>query len=176
MKLFNSVNDPSTKGERPRERRALLAARALIDRMRAMYRELEQLTGAPIAAHRALTVIGAEPGIAAAKLAVAIGMRKSALSHVLKYLVERDWAERVRDAADQRSVRLFVTPEGRKLLQATSGRAVGTLQRSVARLSDEELAGLALGLESVLKHLPEVSPTVAVRRPRSRAVKRPARP
>ncbi|HEX5688471.1 MAG TPA: hypothetical protein VFX76_00615, partial [Roseiflexaceae bacterium] len=63
-----------------REQRALLAARALVDRMRTLYRELEQLTGTHIAAHRALTCIGSEPGIAASKLASALGMRRPALS------------------------------------------------------------------------------------------------
>jgi DNA-binding MarR family transcriptional regulator len=142
------------RGER--EQRALIAARALVDRMRAMYRELEQLTGAPIAAHRALTCINAAPGISASHLATALGMRRSAMSHVLNDLDERGWIERKRDEVDQRSVRIHVTAEGRKLLHATSGKAVGNLQRAVSRLQDAELESVAAGIERMLEHLPDL--------------------
>ena len=166
MQLSKPVNG-SQKKQRPksrialgeereaREQRALVAARGLIDRMRVMYRELEQLTGAPISAHRALTCVGGEPGITASKLAIALGMKRPAVSHVLKDLVERDWIERVRHDADQRSVHLFVTDEGRKLLKATSGKAVVTLQRAMGELSDSELEWLAKALKKLLAHLPE---------------------
>ena len=136
------------------ERRALLAARALVDRMRTLYRELERLTGAPIAVHRALACIGAEPGIAASKLATAVGMRRPALSHVLRGLVDRGWVERVRSDSDQRSVRVYLTTAGRQLLGATAGRAVGALQRAVRQLPNDRLEGLAEGLEDMLTHLP----------------------
>lgn len=136
------------------ERRALLAARAFVDRVRTLYRELERLTGAPIAVHRALACIGAEPGITASKLALALGMQRPALSHVLRGLVERRWVERVRSDADQRSVRLYLTAGGRELLAATAGRAVGALQRGVRQLPVGSLSGLAAGLEGLLTHLP----------------------
>ncbi len=168
MQLFNSLNSsqfdqgPKARGtpRAAREQRALLAARALVDRMRTMYRELEQLTGAPITAHRALTCVGSEPGIAASKLAASLGMKRPAVSHVLKDLVERGWIERVRHDDDQRSVRLFVTQDGRKVLMATSGKAVATLQRAVSRLSDGELTSLAVALKTLLSHLPDVAPRV----------------
>lgn len=146
------------------ERRALLAARTLVDRMRTLYRELERLTGAPIAVHRALASIGSEPGIPASKLAAALGMQRPAVSHLLRYLAERGWIERVRNDADQRSVRIFITPEGRLVLKATSGRAVGTLQRAVGHLQEDELAALARGLETLLAHLPDSLPKKVSRR------------
>src|SRR5688500_15792959 len=83
-------------------RRARLAARALIDHVRSRYRELEQLTGAPITANRVLVCLGEEPGITASRLAGALGMQRPALSQVLKGLVERGWIERERDESDQR--------------------------------------------------------------------------
>ena len=48
---------------------ALLSARALVDRMRKFYRELERMTDAPITVHSALACIGEEPGIPASRLA-----------------------------------------------------------------------------------------------------------
>ena len=149
------------------EQRALLAARALVDRMRAMYRELEQLTGASIAAHRALTCIHGTPGIAASQLAAALGMGRSAMSHVLNDLDERGWIERRRDAEDHRSVRIHVTGEGRNLLRATSGKAVMNLQRAVSQLQDAELGSVAGGIERMLQHLP-ASPAGRVRKVRKK--------
>lgn len=40
------------------EHQSLLATRTLVDRMRSLYRNLERLTGAPVAFHRALTCTG----------------------------------------------------------------------------------------------------------------------
>ena len=147
---------PSAGGSRSDlERQALIASRALVDRMTVLYRELERMTDTPIALHRALASIGGEPGIPASRLAELLGIQRPAVSHVLKALVARGWIERVRNVEDQRSVRLSVTRQGQAILNATSGKAVGTLQRCVRRLSADELTGLATGLAALLRHLPE---------------------
>lgn len=157
------------------ERRALLATRSLVDRMRTLYRELERLTGAPIAVHRALACIAEEPGIKASGLALALGMQRPALSHGLRGLVERGWVERVRSDSDQRSVRIYLTAAGRQLVGATAGRAVGALQRAVRRLSNDALAGLAVGVDELLQYLPPpagqdgVRPRASKRRDRRHA-------
>jgi DNA-binding MarR family transcriptional regulator len=141
------------------ERNALLSARALVDRMRTLYRELERMTDAPITVHRALSCIGEEPGIPASRLATRLGMQRPAVSHVLKGLVARGWIERRRHEEDQRSVQIHPTADGLQILRATSGRAVGTLQRAVRGLSARELQQLADGLAALLLRLPEAQPT-----------------
>ena len=155
------------------ERRALLAARALVDRVRRLYRDLEQVTGAPITAHRVLACLGEQQGLAASQLAVALGMQRPALSQVLKGLVERGWVERVRSDSDQRSVHVYLTSTGRQVLAATAGRAVGTLQRAVRQLSRNELEGLAVGIEEVLSRLP-APPGDRGRKRSQGAVRKPA--
>lgn len=145
-------------GKAALESEALLAARALVDRMRALYRELERMTNAPIGMHRALLCIGSEPGIPASLLASRLGMQRPAVSHTLKSLAERGWIERRRHNGDQRSVQIHPTAEGLKILKATSGRAVGTLQRAVRSLTSRELLQLAGGLQALLSRLPAVSP------------------
>jgi|SRR5690349_20505201 len=149
---------------------ALLAARALVDRMRALYRELERLTDAPISVHRALVCIGNHPGLAASELARQLGMKKPAVSQVLKSLAVRGWIERRRHDGDQRSVQIHATLAGEKILKATAGRAVVTLQRAVRNLSSGDLSRLARGLRSLLVLLPEPSSSSAVprRRPTAR--------
>ena len=140
------------------EKRALLASRALVDRMRTLYRELERMTGAPITLHRALVCIGNEPGLPASRLAARLGMTRPAVSQTLKTLTTRGWIERRRSDTDQRAVQIHCTSAGRQILQATAGRAVVTLQRAVCNLSDAHLAHLAAGVERLLEELPEPSP------------------
>jgi MarR family transcriptional regulator, organic hydroperoxide resistance regulator len=150
------------------ENKALVAARALVDRMRTLYRELERMTDAPITLHRALVCVGNEPGLTASKLAAMLGMQRPAVSHVLKSLVARGWIERRRSEDDQRTVRVFPTSAGKQLLQATAGRAVGTLQRAVCNLSSRDLERLAEGIDAVLAHLPDPSlPLAAAHPPRA---------
>jgi DNA-binding MarR family transcriptional regulator len=144
------------------ENRALRAARTLVDRMRALYRELEQLTGAPITLHRALVCIGNEPGLPASRLASQLGMQRSAVSQLLKSMSIRGWIERRRSLEDQRTVQIYATAEGRQILQATAGRAVFTLQRAVCSLPAKELEQLIGSVEMLLAYLPEQSsPPVA---------------
>jgi MarR family transcriptional regulator, organic hydroperoxide resistance regulator len=153
---------PAGRASPPRrtqlEHRALLAARTLVDRMRALYRELEQLTGTPIGMHRALNGIGAEPGIQASRLAATLGMQRPAMSHLLRGMVERGWIERVRAEADQRAVRIYLTAAGQRMLKVTAGRAVGMLQRSVRALGDADVERLAAALPLLVQQLPAAGP------------------
>jgi DNA-binding MarR family transcriptional regulator len=137
------------------ENRALRAARTLVDRMRTLYRELEQMTGAPISWHRALVCIANEPGLPASRLASQLGMQRSAVSQLLKNMSSRGWIERRRSLEDQRTVQVHPTAEGRQILQATAGRAVFTLQRAVCSLPLKELEQLIAGVELLLTQLPE---------------------
>ncbi len=136
------------------EIRALIGTRSLVDRMRSLYRELEQMTDAPITLHRALLCIGEEPGLSASQLASRLGMKRPAISQVLRNLVARGWIERSRSVADQRSVRIHVTADGRRILKLTSGRAVGLLKRAVQSLARNDLLQLAVGVEALLEKLP----------------------
>ena len=149
-----------------REHRALLAARALVDRMRGLYRELEQLTGAPIGLHRALNVIGAAPGIQASRLAQALGMQRPAVSQLLRGMVARGWIERRRGEPDQRAVQIHLTASGRRMLKVTVGRAIGILQRAVATLDDADVERLAESLPRLLQHLPETDGRYRAKTPR----------
>jgi DNA-binding MarR family transcriptional regulator len=140
------------------ENRALLAARTLVDRMRALYRELEQLTGAPISHHRALVTIAGEPGLTASRLAALLGMQRPAVSQLLKSMSQHGWVERRRSDRDQRAVQVFVTAAGRQVLQATAGRAVFTLQRAVCSMPPDKLHALIASVELLLTQLPAQAP------------------
>ncbi len=162
--------EPGTTQRELQERTSLLLARTLVDRTRALYRELEQRTGAPVQVHRALACIAATPGIPASHLALELGMQRSAVSHLLKALVARGWIERKRAEDDQRSVHLYVTAAGRGIVGATSGRVVGILQRAVQKLGDVELTELERSLGALLQHVEKPVPQlVRPKRARSRS-------
>jgi DNA-binding MarR family transcriptional regulator len=150
------------------ERAALLSARMFIDDMRARYRELEKQTGASITVHRALDCVAGHPGLSASGLATALGMKRPAVSHLLKGLAENGWIERVRTKADQRSVQLHLTAAGRLVVEATAGSAVGTLRRAMGHLTDAEVLALSIGLPALLRELPPYSRSIAGRLKRVR--------
>jgi DNA-binding MarR family transcriptional regulator len=155
-----------------REQSALLLARTLVDRTRALYRELELRTGAPVQAHRALAGISANPGIPASQLAESLGMQRSALSHLLRTLAKEGWIERRRSDDDQRSVRLFVTAAGNGVVGATSGRIVGVLQHAVEQLDARHLLELERSLGALLKHIDGPSPDIILSADRRRSSRR----
>jgi DNA-binding MarR family transcriptional regulator len=155
--LHTRAKAPFRSGEDDvdRERRVLIAARSLVDRMRVLYRQLEDVTGAPVQMHRALARIQQDPGLHASALADALGVSRPAMSQLLRGLAAREWIDRRRSKEDQRAVRLYLTPTGTRILAATSGRASGALQRALRMLTDEELAGLERGLSALLPQLPD---------------------
>ncbi|HTY49935.1 MAG TPA: MarR family transcriptional regulator [Steroidobacteraceae bacterium] len=162
----------SAEGGEARERlrrEALRAARALVDRMRERYRELERASGAPIAAHRVLGGIAAAPGIAASKLAQQLGMNRPAMSQALRALEERGWIRRRRDPHDGRSVQLHLTESGMALLRSTAGRASGTLERCIRALPDAQLRTAAAGLAALVRRLPRRMLQRPPQRPAARA-------
>ena len=154
MQMASRQRSEAESGRRERqERAALLLARALVDRTRALYTELERRTDAPVQMHRALACVAARPGIQSSSLAAELGMQRSAVSHLLKALALRGWIERRRSNADQRSVHLYITAAGRRLVSATSGKVVGILQRAVRKMGDAELAELERSLAALLHHV-----------------------
>lgn len=156
--LMAQSNRSPSRTRAEREQTALLLARTLVDRTRTLYRELEQRTGAPVQAHRALAGISAAPGIQSSQLAQSLGMERSALSHLLRALSNQGWIERRRSADDQRSVHLFVTAAGNGILGATAGRMAGVLRRAVERLDSATLAELERSLQALLSHIEAPSP------------------
>ncbi len=137
------------------EREVLLAVRALVDRVRALYRELEDLTDMPIGVLRALTGIEERPGANSSELASMLGLQRPAMSQTLRIMLRRGLVTRVREVRDQRAVQIHLTAEGRRILRISSGRAVDVLKRAVCSLDDADLGALASALPSLLHRLPD---------------------
>jgi len=102
---------------------------------------------------RALIELVSARGIAQGELATVLGLDKSTVSRLAAGLERKGWLRRGRDEANQRYVRLYLTPEGRevagRLWQAWQSRQA----RILAALSADERAGLSTGLAGLVRGL-----------------------
>jgi DNA-binding MarR family transcriptional regulator len=102
---------------------------------------------------RALIELVAARGIAQGELAVLLGLDKSTVSRLAAGLERKGWVRRGRDEANQRYVRLYLTPQGRDV----AGRVWQVWQSRQARilgaLSADERAGLTAGLGGLVRGL-----------------------
>ena len=112
-------------------------------------------TGGPVSASeaRALIELVAARGIAQGELASLLGLDKSTVSRLAASLERKGWVRRGRDEANQRYVRLYLTPAGgetaARVWQAWQARQA----RILATLSEDERAGLAAGLRGLIRGL-----------------------
>jgi DNA-binding MarR family transcriptional regulator len=102
---------------------------------------------------RALIELVSAHGIAQGELAGLLGLDKSTVSRLAASLERKGWVRRGRDEANQRYVRLYLTPAG----GAAAARVWQTWQarqaRILAALSEDERAGLAAGLRGLIRGL-----------------------
>jgi DNA-binding MarR family transcriptional regulator len=111
--------------------------------------------GGPVSASeaRALIELVSARGIAQGELASLLGLDKSTVSRLAASLERKGWVRRGRDEANQRYVRLYLTPAGGeaagRVWQAWQARQA----RIMASLSEDERAGLAAGLRGLIRGL-----------------------
>jgi DNA-binding MarR family transcriptional regulator len=102
---------------------------------------------------RALFELLAARGIAQGELASLLGLEKSTISRLAAGLERKGWIRRGRDADNQRYVRLHLTPEGRAVAARVWRGWQDRQARIVGALSEEERAGLAVGLGGLIRAL-----------------------
>ena len=102
---------------------------------------------------RALIELVAARGISQGQLGTLLGLEKSTISRLAAGLERKGWIERGRDEANQRYVRLYLTPEGSRVA-ATVWQAWQSRQaRILSGLSGREREGLAAGLRGLIREL-----------------------
>ncbi len=117
-----------------------------------------QAAGAPIPAPsaseaRALIELVAARGIAQGQLGTLLGLEKSTVSRLAAGLERKGWVRRGRDEANQRYIRLYLTPEGSRVAARVWSAWQTRQARILAALSTEERAGLASGLRGLIRGL-----------------------
>lgn len=102
---------------------------------------------------RALIELVAARGISQGQLGTLLGLEKSTVSRLATGLERKGWIERGRDEANQRYIRLYLTPEGSRVA-ATVWQAWQSRQaRILSGLSGREREGLAAGLRGLIREL-----------------------
>ncbi len=81
-------------------------------------------------------------------LARSLGMSAASATGMLRRMAERGLVRRVRDQRDRRVVLVELAPEGKVMLEKLSRSRAG-LQRSLARLDEDELTQLRNGLNAL---------------------------
>lgn len=150
-----STAAPQEDGRDVLEARVLTALRVLYSASHRHYRTIERRSGVPAAALRALSEVNRQPGITSAALAGALGVRPATASNVLRVLEAEGLVERVREHRDRRVVRLHATARGTRHAAASGGAAGGVLASSVGSLNAADLAKLDVGLQAMLRAVPE---------------------
>lgn len=102
---------------------------------------------------RALIELVAARGIAQGELAALLGLDKSTVSRLAAGLERKGWVRRGRDEANQRFVRLYLTPQGGEVASRVWQAWQSRQARILAALSAEERAGLAAGLGGLVRGL-----------------------
>jgi DNA-binding MarR family transcriptional regulator len=115
---------------------------------------------------RALIELVAARGIAQGQLGTLLGLEKSTVSRLAAGLERKGWVRRGRDEANQRYIRLYLTPEGSQVAAQVWSAWQTRHARILAALSAEERAGLAAGLRGLIRGL-AAEGLVADVRPRS---------
>ena len=121
-------------------------------------RPASEAAGTPIPAPsaseaRALIELVAARGIAQGQLGTLLGLEKSTVSRLAAGLERKGWVRRGRDEANQRYIRLYLTPEGSRVAARVWSAWQTRQARIVAALSTEERAGLASGLRGLIRGL-----------------------
>jgi len=111
------------------------------------YKPLLDALGLTYTQYIALVALADEDGQTVGALGEKLFLESNTLTPILKKMEQMGYVERRRDPADERQVRLSLTPAGRKLVDANPGDALidatglneetfPVLQASVARLRD----------------------------------------
>ena len=102
---------------------------------------------------RALIELVTARGISQGQLGTLLGLEKSTVSRLAAGLERKGWIERGRDEANQRYVRLYLTPEGSRVAALVWQAWQSRQARILSGLSGREREGLAAGLRGLIREL-----------------------
>jgi MarR family transcriptional regulator, organic hydroperoxide resistance regulator len=93
------------------------------------------------------------PGLKVSDLSKVMSIHQSTASNLLDKLEKRELVKRERRGPDQRVVRLFLTPEGLKIINRAPRPAQGVLNHTLLRLPDKALESLETGLTEIVANM-----------------------
>lgn len=93
------------------------------------------------------------PGLRVGEIAGKLAVHQTTVSNLLDVLEKRGLVIKTRDPADQRAVKLELSPRGNELLAAAPKPARGLLPEALRQLKPEQLADLSCGLDELLNSI-----------------------
>ncbi len=133
-----------------REQAVIRHLRMITRTIQAQSRIVERTCGLSSAQLWMLQEISVTPGIKVSELATTLAIHRSTCSNMLDKLEDKALIYRDRSKTDQRTVHLFPTGEGKKLLSATPAPPQETLSRGLQKLSHQQLLTLEKGLQDLV--------------------------
>ena len=133
--------------------RVLRRFRMVFNAVKTHFQQVEKAAGIGGAQLWAISVIHHEPDIRVGGLAQAMDIHQTTASNLVKGLVLAGYVAVSRDAADRRSNRLRLTPEGTKILRKAPGPFSGVLPEALAALDKKSLDRLDEDLGKLLEIL-----------------------
>lgn len=127
--------------------RALLAdLRCIIQTVNRHAAHVEKSCGVSTTQLTALELISGQPGVRVTGVSEALGVHASTASNMLDKLEAKGLIERRRGGTDQRTVSLYATPAGKRLLLESPGSHRHLLQEALHSLQDRDLKSIAASL------------------------------
>src|SRR5258706_3211520 len=116
--------------------------RVVFKSIRRHYQGVERRAGIRGAQLWALSQVADRPGLKVGELARDLAIHQSTASNLLRRLVGLGLVKRRRHGRDQRTVALFATPQGLKVLRRAPQPSIGVLQQALSDLPAARLSGL----------------------------------
>lgn len=99
-----------------------------------------------------------QPGVTVSELARQAGVVKSHVSKLVDQLVKEGYVEKRSDPADQRLLRVYVTPKGTAVMTEMEARATTAWSAIMDVLNEDELAEVERGLRTLTAALERSKP------------------
>ncbi len=128
--------------------------RIILKGVQAHSKKVEKTCGLSSAKLWMLREVDGTPGIKVSQLALALSIHPSTCSNMLDKLEKNQFIYRDRSKADQRSVHLYVTEEGRQFLINNAPKPTqGKLSNALEHLTPTQLTKLQIGLNALVQAL-----------------------
>ena len=124
--------------------------RIVFKSIRRHYQSVERRAGISGAQLWALAQIAGEPGIKVGELAGALAIHQSTASNLLRRLERLGLVTRKRQGRDQRTVKLYATGAGLKVLRRAPRPLIGVLQQALSDLPAASLSALRRELSRLI--------------------------
>jgi len=124
--------------------------RVIVKSIRRHYQDVERRAGVSGAQLWALAQIASQPGARVGELARALAIHQSTASNLLRALEARGLVARERRGRDLRTVQLYVTGKGTRLLAGAPRPLIGVLQQALSGLPTVRLRALHAELARVI--------------------------